>query len=438
MALLGNVRRFLSSLLNKQSSSLTWAYGNREVYIDIDAQKALTEGYLGNTAVYSIVMKDADKFSCIPRYVYANNDEQDTPLDNDLNKLLKRPNEYDSEDSFLKKVRAYYKVTGEAFIWLNRGDVDGLDSATILKRPVLEMYVLPSNLVEVLSDPNDVFGVIGYELCLGSSSEFIIPKECMLHWKQPNLDFNVSTRSHLRGYSPLSSGYKSLTQDNATTDALVRMHQNDGAKGVLFNENLQDLDPAQQDQVRGVVNKRINNGDVKGAVATLQGKWGYLDITSSIDPKLIESKKLSWQELCFLLKVPYELFDPQTTYANKQEAQKGWITNDIIPACEDFDGMLNKTLLIAFGLDKTAHIESDYTDLPELQEDMAKKVQALMQAWPITPDEIREQLGYEPLGGTFAEPWVPSGLTPLSQQSDGFDQMAQQLRQQGLNDTTGD
>lgn len=424
-------------------SSLTYQYGNREVYQPIDGEKALTEGYLKNTAVYSIVMKDASKFASIPRYLVKENGDQEEDIQNALTYLLRNPNPNEAEDVFLTKVRAYYKVTGEAFIWLNRGDtaqvneygqVIEVDDKTHAKRPVLEMYVLPSNHVTVYPD-DTIFGVSGYGLnWTGNNKSVPLRKVDVIHWKSANLNFDPYAKEHLRGFSPLSSGYKTLQQNNDATDATVRMHQNDGAKGVLFNETMDNMTPAQSDQVKAVVNRKINNNDIKGAVATLQGKWGYLDIMSSIDPKLLESKQLTWQELCFLLGVPYEFFDAKTTYANKEMAQRGWITNDIFPACKQLDGEFERALFPAFGI-TGMKIESDYTELPEMQQDMGKLAETLMKAWPITPDEVREALGYDPIGGEFAEPWVPSGVTPMSQMNDGFDQLQQQLRQSGINDT---
>ena len=76
---------------------MSFQYGNREVYTPVDSEKALTEGYLKNTAVYSIVMKDAQKFASIPRYLTSGEDE----IENDLTKLLKKPNPNESEDIFL-------------------------------------------------------------------------------------------------------------------------------------------------------------------------------------------------------------------------------------------------------------------------------------------------------------------------------------------------
>src|SRR5437868_2963662 len=116
-------KRWISSLIN---------IGTIESFPTIDGKNAVDKGFNANTAVYSIVMRDAEKFGTIPRYVYNKAKMQekgvrrkietkaaaDNILENPLSVLLNRPNDYEGQDIFLTKLRAFYKVAGEAFIWL--------------------------------------------------------------------------------------------------------------------------------------------------------------------------------------------------------------------------------------------------------------------------------------------------------------------------------
>lgn len=431
MAVLDFLRRLVGRDINRGIS--TFNVGNTEIYTPINTEKAISEGYNGNSAVYAILNKDAQKFGCIPTYLMKETGEEEQEVENELSKLLQKPNEYQGADAFRQLLRTYYKLTGEAFIWLNRGDLGDLQGKERLKKPVFEMYVLPSDFVYLIPDPSNVWGCLGYKLDL-NGQRVILAKEDVIHWKTPSLDFDATNRTHLRGKSPLSSGYKTLQQNNDATAASVRMYQNDGAKGILYSETPSDYTPEQKAQLDGVISKKINNYDVKGAVARLAGKWGYLDLgKSNTDLGLLEGKNVSMKELCFLFDVPYELFDSQTTYANKEQAQKGWITNSIIPACKSFDDELNRVLLIAFGLDATFKIESDFSELPEMQDDYAKLVGSLSQAWWMTPNERREWMQLEPINiPEFNEPLIPTGVQPVSMVS--MDQVATDLNNMGLND----
>lgn len=424
-----------------------------EVYAPIDSESAIRKGFNDNISVYSIVMKDAKKFGSIPMYVYDASKKEEKAIKapiplvarlyrelkalsvykppdsrlgkltspaNQLSELLKRPNKNESQDVFLTRLRAYYKICGECFIWLNRGDIEGyrnedglFDDEAIDILPVLEMVVLPSQLMTIIPNPDDLWGVLGYILEIGE--KLVIRKNDVIHWKNINLDFDAATREHLRGMTPLKPGAKTLEESNSLAKASMRSSQNDGAKAVMYQKIPGQLTPSQQTDIKRVVDTKINNTDVTGSVATIAGDWGLLDLSMSAkDQMQIEKKKMSWQELCFLFDVPVEFFDPETTFANKEQALLGWVTNDIIPACKQFNGELNRALLKAFKLDGHVIIASDYSELQEIQKGMVEAAKTMQEIWSLSPDDVRDILGFEPLGGDFAEPWVPGGRTPLS------------------------
>jgi len=411
--------------------------GTREVLPDMTQTRAIDDGFNANAAVYAIVNDDADKFASIPRYVYdaksiAAKNKKRIPmrlkdvagaerLTNDLSKLLERPNPYQGQAAFFKQVRAYFKVTGEAFIWLNRGDVEGKTDLQQDMMPVLEMYPLPSDQMNVVPDPANLFGVAGYILNAGGQ-KIPIRKNDIIHWKSINLKFDASTKEHLRGMSPLKPGTATLQQNNDATLGATRMYQNDGAKGVLYGEETKGVTATQESQIRSVVDRKINNNDIKGAVASIfgAGKLGYLDLGgTSVDLQLLEGKKMSWQELCALLGVPYELYNTETTFANKEQAQKGWVSNKIIPACKELDDELNRQLLKAFKLVGIAVICSDFSELPEMQDNMKELAEWLDTAWWISPNQALEMMGYDKSSDpTMDEPWPPSGRQPLSMLDD--------------------
>lgn len=438
----------------------------REVYPDIDSRSSIEQGYADNTAVYSIVSKDAKKFASIPRYVYDKKAMATEKQANTLFKaystghraegknvqlltdLLNEPNDEQSQSEFLELVRIFYSCTGESFVWLNRGDVkEKYNSETgmleprsddeINKQPVLEMIPLPTGFVGIIPEQNNVFGIAGYWLEV-NGLRLPIRKQDMIHWKKPNPCFDGTTLNHLRGLSPLKPGRRTLQENKDATGASVRMFKNDGAKGVLFNEsmNWEDLTEDQQSDLRELIDVHINNNDVKGAVALLTGKYNYLNLGgTSVDMDLLEGKKFTWQELCFLFDMPYEFFDSKTTFNNKEQALLSWITNTIEPASKQFDQKLNNALLPSFALQDVAYIASDCTELPEMRKSLAAMVEALSKLWMISPNRLLMMLGYEPEENElFNQPWVPDGYTPLSELgSDNYQDIIDKLKAKGLN-----
>lgn len=457
-----NAINWFTSLFH-QLKTLLYNVGDREVIAEVTADTAITQGFNGNTAVYSIVMKDVNKFASIPRFVYDTSKlkarkkfyapnkfvkayNQEAVVMNDLTKLLERPNPMQGQAAFFKTARGFFKVCGETFIWLNRDLPDNLpgDADTRLY-PVLEMYVLPSNKVSIVPDPENLWGVRGYILNVGGI-KMPIRKYDMIHWKDVNLNFDPTTREHLRGMPALKPGEETLQANNDAERATVRMYQNDGAKGALYGEDREGITTTQEAIIRGVVDRKVNNNDVKGSVATLMGvgKMGYLDFGgTSVDMELLDGKKMSWWELCALFDVPYELFNSEVTFANKEMAQKNWITNTIIPASKELDDELNRVLLRAFKLEGKYIIGCDYTELPELQANMKELTEWLDKSPEITPNEKRIAKGYEPYNHPKMDEPQINGQPLSDYEDDGFDAMAAELgvetqRQQRQQDAEDD
>lgn len=382
-----------------------WGVGTEAVYAPVEQEGAVKRGFNGNTAVYSIVKKYARKSASIKRFL--KNKESEDPYEDShpLMVLLNRPNKRQSQSVFFKLVFAGYKLFGESFIWFNRGDEEmGVNSIGELyertpeeykKKPVLEMFFIPANHIVVISDPSDPFTVIGYHL--RNRPEIRFRAEDMLHWMDVNLDWDEFSRPQLRGMSPLGPGGKTLTADNSFIDSMVRMAQNDGAKGaIVSNEVGKKLTAKQETQVRDVIDTKINNKEVKNAIAALEGPWTYLDFgLTSVDMQTLEAREFIYKELCFLFDVPYGFFDSHTPYAEKQLAARDWISNSIQPDCEELDGELERSLFVAFGVSENeAEICSDFDTLPEMQDDKAKQIEWLNKA-PLTGNERREALDYE-------------------------------------------
>lgn len=405
-----------------------------EVFVGIDQNNAIEKGFNSNIQVYVCVKKDAQKFGYIPRYLFTEADKQVkahmhplletkafTPAPkNKLTELLARPNPFQGQDAFYALARASYKVTGNAYIWLNRGDIEdyrledgSFDDAVIDKLPVLEMYVLPPDQVSIIPDVTNLWGTLGY--VLEANGRNLMRAGDVIHWRDLNLSWDAASRTHLMGMSALTPGAKTLEESNSLSRYAMRSAQNDGAKAILFNETMDAMNPTQQSELKRVIDAKINNNDVAGSVATLQGKWGMHSLAqTSKDLEMIDRKKMSWREVALLFGVPPELVDTETKYDNMGQAILQWVSNEIIPACKQLDDEMNRVLLPAFGLKGKMFIASDPSDLIEVKTiviDFATKLQAI---WSVAPDDVRDNLGYERIGGKFSEPWIITGRTPWS------------------------
>lgn len=389
--------------------------GEKANYPDPRSDFFIREAFSANDAVYTIVNTTAKKFASIPRSVYPDQNQSVAIENSPYAKILRQPNAYLGQDGFLESIYVTKELLGEAFVWINRGDNQTTGNARYNLRP-LELYTLPPQSVELVTDDNDFWAVTGYLLSVGGT-KVPLNKEDVIHWKSFNPNFDPYTREHLRGFSPLRAGLKLLTGNEASKDAMVAMFQNDGAKGVLFNETLDMLSRSQKDQVESVIGKKVNNRDIKGAVATLQGKWGYIDLgQSSVDMRLLEAQDVTFARLCNLFRVSPNLFIAGQTRDNLREARKDLVTSKIIPDSMSLDDEFNRVLSRSFG---GQVLVSDFTELPEMQyemSDMNAILKDMFDRGVITANEYREQMGYEITSDPDHNKYFVQGvITPLNE-----------------------
>jgi HK97 family phage portal protein len=402
----------------------------------------VTEGYMGNSDVYSIVTFLARKAGSIPWYVYKmkpgekaktslekykqlskglhnkgaferalmerkNAYEENMVTGTPLAKLLERPNPSQAQDQFFQNLFGYRILSGEGNIYGNDGNIEN--------GKFLELNVLPTQFLEIYPDPNDLYGLLGYKLMVAQGIN--IPKANVCHWKSWNPDFNDVTRSHLRGVSPLRSAWKLLRMSNNAADASAKMTQNGGAKGALVpqavNNNIPQMTPEQASIIQRAINERINGTDNKGSVGVMQYPYNYLNFgLSSVDMELVKTLQMTLHQWCRVFGMPIVLFDTDTSsYNNYTNGMRDLITNTIAPLCAELRDELNAWLVPRFG--ENVYIDFDISALPELQSDMEKMVSQLKQADWLTFDEKRTAMGYEEKGGAYASSYVSGGMMPL-------------------------
>jgi phage portal protein BeeE len=127
--------------------------------------------------------------------------------------------------------------------------------------------------------------------------------------------------------------------------------------------------------------------------------------------ELVDWGTKTLRDLCNIHNVPAELFIENQTYANKNEARKDLVTNNTIPARNSFRDELNRQLLPAFGMEGSHTIDNDYSDLPELQQDLKMMAESLDKMPHLTPNEKRMMMNYEPIDNpNMDKVYIPNNL----------------------------
>jgi HK97 family phage portal protein len=332
-----------------------------------------------------------------------------TPLAN----LIKQPNPSEGQDQFFEKLFGFRLLSGEGIVWGN----DGGSENPLAE--VLEMYVQPSQYMDIIPDPEDLYGWLGFNLSVGQG-RIVLPKDDLMFWKSWNPKFDSVTRSHLRGQSPIEAAWYIYRLGIEAQKAAADQMANGGAKGALVpkaitGQGIPMVTQVQADQMQQTISRRINNNDQKGTVALLQTPWEYLNFgLSANDMQLIDSMKFSLEQWCRVFGLPVVLFSAENMADNNyQNALRDLVTNTIVPLCCQLRDELNRWLGPRMG--KGQYIDFDIMSLPELQKDIDKLVTGLAAAPWLTFDEKRMAMNYEPLGGAFETAYIPSGFIPIDQ-----------------------
>jgi HK97 family phage portal protein len=419
---------------------------NGQLLTQFDAQK-YTTAYQDNGDVYSIVSFLARKAASIPWYVYKTNqgsrakmalerykrlskgighpgaldqairerkaayDENMIAQDSNTAQILGQPNGYQGTDQFFEQLFGMRFLTGEGFIWGNDGN---LDNGTFT-----ELLIMPSQYMDLVADPNDLFGLSGWYLSAGTGN-IPLAKEDVMQWKSWNPNFDAVDRTHLRGVSPIKAAWYNYLMGLESAKAASKLMQNGGAKGALVPKvvggTIPFVDEKTAANMQRALHDRVNNNDRYGQVAMLQTPWEFLNfgLTSS-EMALIDTMKFSLEQWCRVFSLPVVLFSADNMADNNyQNALRDLVTNTIVPMCAQLRDELNRWLVPRMG-DKNVFIDFDIMALPELQRDMEKMVNGLRAADWLTYDEKRIAMNYEPKGGAYDTAYVTQGLVPIEE-----------------------
>ena len=420
---------FNKAIYNFLGDSIVWNPENDDTYIN--------KGYRFNSTIYSIVNLITKTASTIPFMVYEVKNENELKRyksmtsgnfnsnamlqskilqkkalveveDTELHQLLNRPNPAQSYNAWLQEVVAFGKLTGNRYIY-------GISPESgPNQNKYSELYVLPSQSVEINS--GGIFDPIKY-YTLDYNGEYKIEAEDVCHIKDFNPYYD-GTGSHLYGMSPLKAGLRSLDANNEALTTGVRYLQNQTARGVLMSDE-GDLNEVQARQLKDKFRQQYQGANNAGDVIITPKKLSWVNFgLNASDLSLIEQYNASIKDLCNIYNVPVQLLNntDSSTYNNMNEAKKSLYVNSVIPELNKIKDELNRWLTPQYG-DKL-YIDFDYTNIPELQEEMDKVVNQMTQAWWLTPNEKRAAMSYGADEDTqeMNDYYIPSTFLPLDNQ----------------------
>jgi HK97 family phage portal protein len=411
--------------------------GNNVIWTAPTTQNFIEKGLYLNSDLYSIINLIINKLSSAPIVTYEVKDQKalnyyksmSASMPNsgskwsaeklktkaleevsipELDRLLKKPNEFQTWDNWIKEVAAFRLITGNAYMYGSRRG--GQENA-----PIIGLYSLPSQYMEIISGGLNQ-PIKEYRLTYNGYER--IDAANVGHLKNINLSYTAGTANHLYGASPLRSAVRDLTTSNDGKQALLSMLQNMGARGILTGDGSVNIT---REQAQGLKEDYAHNyqGTSKaGDVIITPAKLSWVQMgMNAVDMSIIDTQKVILRSLCRVYGVDAKLLGDTeaSTFNNVETAYKALINNVVRPLHVEIRDVLNNWLLPSYG-NKNLFLDFDYMAYPEMQDDMDKLVTQLSAAWWLTPNEKRAAMNYGEFENELMDkPFIPQGLMTLDE-----------------------
>lgn len=425
-----NLRRNLALGLmpkgdNKFYEQFLAAIGNAFTRYDTNAKSYIEKGFLYNPDVYSVIQQQATKAASIPWSVkLIQNERAKADLDRlsiqtkgvltpqqlvkkriletkafkekELDFPLERPNALQTWSEFKALQKTFLKTTGNVYIYI-KSPKDGANTGV-----PQSVYLLPSHLMKIVLKAKGDFDheespVGGYMLIEGNG-HIPFEEEEIIHIKYANPDYDIEG-SHLYGLSPLRAALRNIQSSNEAIDNNNKTLKNGGAFGFIHGKGTA-LDPAQALQVRDRLEEMDKSPERMAKIAGISAEVGFTRISLTTDElKPFDYLKYDQKTICNVLGWSDKLLnnDEGGKYDNVKQFRKQVITDNIIPDNVILDQAIQEGIIRKFKGYENAILESNYDELPEMQEDINELVKWLSIARAdgvITLNEYRQAIKY--------------------------------------------
>lgn len=379
----------------------------------IDAPEAyLTQGYMGNADVYSIINRIIRMASQarLALYVKDSAGKWIEQPNHELSEFIKKANPTMKMSDFIQGHLIYKLSIGNSYWYKPILDVG------VNKGKAKELWLMPANNVRIIGGSSWMNPVGGYILENNMQVEFTTDE--IYHAKFFNPLFG--SESSLYGQSPLKAAARIVRKQNESEITELKQFQNQSPPYLLFKDaadSMSSLTGIQTGELEDQF-KDYNKKYKSGLPIVLRDKFGMLKLgVSPVDLGILQSSQEGRRVLCSIYGLQSELFNDKqsSTYNNVIEVKKDAWNNCIKPNLDDFASDLTSFLVDPVNEYKGLFFAFDYSQVSELQADLEKNVTWMRQAY-WTPNEIRDATGVKPIDNeAMNEPWIAMSESPLSQ-----------------------
>jgi len=316
----------------------------------------------------------------------------------ELDRLLSRPNPFDSWEEILYQWVFHMKLTGKAF-WVK-------DQINAAGQP-LHFYPLIPQYVRII--PHETNRIKGYEYRVNGKVIVFQPEE-IIHFRRPHPSHTIEGLGEIEPSADLYENY--IARNELETKFLEN-----GAmpSGILTKkeavEDEGDWDSLKEWWVTNYEGKRN-----AGKTAFLNGDWTYqqLGLTQN-EMQSIESEKWSVEQIFTNHGVPLSLagIKDAANYATAKQDEINFRRYSIVPLLDLLIGKLNSEGCLIKAFSPQWELAYELSGLVDVEQTV-KEYGPLVDKAALTPNELRELCGLERVNNPLMDQYfVGSSLIPL-------------------------
>jgi HK97 family phage portal protein len=351
------------------------------------------DAYIIFDDVYSIVSRLATSSAAVKIEAYNETSGEDLPATDPAVKYLKSLTMEQKEQLY-----TWLLLCGEVFIYK-----DALRLGP--NKRLLKTNFLHPSFMTVIQETNFPYTITGYRYQDTQATFTLMPEE-IIYIKY----FNPTTRldERHRGMSPIKALAQRLTRLQANMSASVSQMQNGGVPSIVYDKT-PGLDSARQGggssineevsvlgQRKDSFSRFLRNSDNKGAPYFAAGEMGVLPLgLSLVELDALMQADVDFDKICNAFSISSVLFNNKkaSTESNVKEMRKDMYTNAILPNVKRVCDALTVGTRDIFGDNKC--FKPDFSDIPELQEDMKQKADGWAALPAIVINEMRVSMGQD-------------------------------------------
>jgi phage portal protein BeeE len=414
---------------NPYNEAFLWGAGGGYTTYDPANISYLEQGYNANPFVFAMINQMSNKTASIPFSLKEIKDESAAKNFKELQLLTKgdmtmqqmvksrlmehkafeesdmpfpmeRPNVNQTWKEFLALYKTFFKVTGNAYIYMLTPGI-GMEA----DKPI-QVYLLPSQYMQIVLKHNaSLLGVedpIDHYMLMYGRSFIKFSSENVIHIKRPNPNFGENGE-HLYGQSELRAALKNIESSNTAMDLNIKTLKNGGAFGFVHPKGGQTaLRPEQAREIKDRLLEMNANPEELSKIAGYSVELGFTRLSLTSDElKPFDYLKFDRQQIADVLNWSVDDGNRGDFGGTMQEIKKARIVDNIYPDLQLLEQALNEKFLPRFKGYEKAVINFDITELPEMQTDLvelSKWLNAALDRATINRDEYRIAIGYTPTG----------------------------------------